>query len=168
VGSVALLGALAAIAVARASDSVQRVEVRVAAIGLLALVAALVLGWTPLIPVSIVVVGGGYAAQLAIDDAALDTSVPVVAAGLLVAAELAYWSLEERDRVQGDGGDRLRRVVFVAGLGLGALLVGSVLLALVDAVSTTGLAVDMLGSAAAAITLFAIVLATRGHDRARH
>jgi hypothetical protein len=142
--------------------------VRVAAISLLALVAALVLGWTPLIPVSIVVVGGAYAAQLAIDDAALDASVPVVAAGLLVAAELAYWSLEERDRVQGDGGDRLRRVVFVAGLGLGALVVAAALLALVDAVRTTGLAVDVVGAAAAAVALFAIVIAARGYDPTSH
>jgi hypothetical protein len=168
VGSVAVLGVLAAIPVARASGSLQRVEVRIAAIALLALVAALELGWTPLIPVSIVAIGAGYAAQLAIDDEGLDGGVPVVAAGLLVAAELAYWSLEERDRVQGDGGERLRHVVFVAALALGALIVAAALLALVAAVRTTGLAVDIVGAAAAAVALFAIVIAARGHRPTSH
>jgi hypothetical protein len=162
------LAALAALPVARASDSLQLVEIRLAAVGLGALVTALVLGWAPLIPVAIVIVGGDYAAQLAIDDAGLDSATPAFAAGLLVAAELAYWSLEERDGARGEEGAGLRHAAFVAGLGVATLLVASALLALVDAVRTKGLAIDLLGAGAAAAVLFAIVLAAREQGRAGH
>lgn len=141
---------------------------RLSVVGSVALVAAVVVGWPSLIPAAIVAVGGVYAAQLTIDDAGLDSASPVFAAGLLVTAELAYWSLEERERVRGDAGDGLRHAAFVAGLGVAALLVGSVLLALVDAVSTRGLAVDLLGAAAAAAALLTVVVVARGHGRERH
>ena len=157
------LGALAAVPVARASDSLQGVSFRVATVALVALVAALVLGWSALIPASIVGVGGVYAAQPAIHDARLDTAAPVFAAGLLVTAELAYWSLEERERVRGDAGAGLRHAAFVAVLGVTALLTASVLLALADALRAEGLAVDLLGAAAAAAALFAVALMAREH-----
>jgi len=128
---------------------------------------ALVLGWSSLIPVAIVLVAGDYAAQLAIDDAGLDSATPAFAGGLLVTAELAYWSLEERGDVRGEAGAGLRRAAFVAGLGVATIVVASVLLALVDAVRTRGLAVDLLGAVAAAAALFAIVVAARGQGRTR-
>jgi len=141
--------------------------VRIAAVALVALVAGVVLDWSPLIPASIVLVASLYGAQLAIDDAALDGSSPAYAAGLLVTAELAYWSLERREPVQGEPGEDFRHAAVVALLGVAALLVASVLLAFVDAVRTNGLAVDLLGAAAAAAALFAIVLAAPGHGRTR-
>jgi len=163
---VALLGALTAVPLARASDDVVELGARVAAIAVVALVAALVLEWTALVPTAIVLVGALYAAQLAIDDAALDTASPAYAAGLLVTAELAYWSLEERDYIQGEPGASLRHAAFVAALGVATLLVASLLLVLVDTVRTRGLAVDLVGAAAAA--LFAIVLVARGQGRTSH
>ena len=164
----ACLAALAAMPLGRASDDAIGLGVRVAAVALVTLVAALVLEWTPLIPVALVLVGGLYAAQLAIDDSALDTASPVFAAGLLVTAELAYWSLEERDHVRGEAGACLRHLALVAALGVATLLIASSLLVLVDAVRTTGLALDLLGAAAAAAVLFAIVLVARGPGRTDH
>ena len=139
--------------------------VRVAAVALVALIVALVLGWTPLVPAALVLVGGLYAAQLAIDDAALDGASPVFAAGLLVTAELAYWSLDEREGVLGEAGEGLRRVAFVALLGIAALLVAAALLVLVDSVRAEALALDVLGAVAAAVTLLAIVLVARRTQR---
>jgi hypothetical protein len=137
----------------------------VATVALVVLVAALVLGWAPLVPLAIATVGGLYAAELALDSAPLDTAAPVVAAGLLLAAELSYWSLEEGEQVPGDPGAGLRRASFVAVLGLGALLAGASLLALVDAVQAEGLALDVVGALAAASILVAVGLAARGHGR---
>lgn len=142
-------------------DALLEVGFRVAAVALLALVAALVLGWPSLVPAPIVLLGGLYGAQLAVDDAALDAAAPLVAAGLLVTAELAYWSLEEREGVRADPGEALRRLAFVAVLALGALLVAAVLLALVDAVRAGGLAVDLVGALSAATALIAAVLFAR-------
>lgn len=134
---------------------------RVAAVALVVLVAALVLGWSSLLPVSLVGLGGIYAAQLSVDDAALDGASPMVAAGLYLTAELGYWSLEERERLHAEPGQSLRRTGFVAALGLGTLLVASVLLVVVDAVRAGGLAVDVLGAAAAAGALLAVVVLAR-------
>ncbi len=134
---------------------------RVAIVALLALFAALVRGWAPLLPTALVLLGALYGAQLAIDDAQVDIAAPLVATGLVLVAELGYWSLEEREQVTGEPGDSLRRLAFVALLALGTLVVTASLLALVDAVRASGLTLDLLGAAAAAVALVAIVLAAR-------
>jgi hypothetical protein len=133
----------------------------VAAVAFLALVAALVLGWPSLVPVAVALAGGIYALELAIDDVPLDVAAPAVAVGLLLAAELAYWSLDERERAVGDPGQGLRRAAFVALLGVATLVVAGVLLALVDALRARGLALDVLGAIAAVAVLVAIVLPGR-------
>jgi hypothetical protein len=143
------------------SDEVFEVGLRVAAVALLTLLGAVVLGWAPLVPASLVLLGALYGGRLAYDDVPLDETVAVFAAGLIVIAELAYWSLEERERVRDVPGEALRRVAVVALLGVGALVVCSALLAFVDAVRARGLAVDLVGAAAAAAALVAVVLLAR-------
>ena len=123
--------------------------------------AAIVLGWSPLVPLAVALVGGTYAVELAIDDAPLDVSVPVIALSLLFAAELAYWSLDERCRAPGDAGQGLRRAALVALGGVAAVVVAGGLLVLVDAVRTRGLALDLLGALAAVAVLATLLLSSR-------
>ena len=123
--------------------------------------AAIVLGWSPLVPLAVALVGGTYAVELAIDDAPLDVSVPVIALSLLFAAELAYWSLDERHRAPGDVGQGLRRAALVALGGVAAVVVAGGLLVLVDAVRTRGLALDVLGALAAVAVLATLLLSSR-------
>jgi hypothetical protein len=120
-----------------------------------------VLGVQWAVPIPFVVVAGIYGAQLAVDDAPLDVVAPAFAAGLVMAVELAYWSLDTRDRVRGMAGDDLRRVAYVAALGVGALVASAVLLALADAIRARGLGVDVVGAVAAACALLAVVLFAR-------
>jgi hypothetical protein len=127
----------------------------------LALVAAIVLAWPSLVPVAVALVGGLYAAELAIADAPLDPATPVLAVALLLMAELAYWSLDERYRAPRDPGEGLRRVAFLALLGIVAALVAAVLLALVDEVRAHSLAFDVVGAIAAAAALLAVVVLAR-------
>ena len=136
-------------------------------VAFVALVVAVVLGWSPLVPVAVALVGGTYAIELAIDDAPLDVSVPVIALGLLLAAELAYWSLDERSRAPGDADQGLRRAALVALGGVVAVVVSGGLLVLVDAVRTRGLALDLLGALAAAAILAIVLVAARTQSRAR-
>jgi hypothetical protein len=142
------------------------IGLRVSAVALLMLLAALVLEWPPLVPASLVLLGGLYGVQLAVDDASLDSGAALVAAGALVTAELAFWSLDERERVKAEPGEGLRRLALTALYALGALVIAGMLLALVDRVAATGIAVDLAGAAAAAAVLVAIVLAARSRDRA--
>jgi hypothetical protein len=135
-------------------------------VAVVGLAAVLAVGAPALVPLPFLLVGGIYAAQLAVDDAPLDPAAPAFAAGLVVGVELAYWSLDERDGVKGGPGDDVRRAGYVAGLGVAALLVAAVVLALVDAVRARGLGVDVLGAAAAALALLAVVLFARGRGPA--
>jgi hypothetical protein len=127
----------------------------------LALVVALVLGWSGFVPASLGALGGFYGLQLAVDDAPVDLAAPLVAAGLVAVAELAYWSLEERERIEGEPGDAFRRLGYLAGLVLATFVVASLLLATVDAARTEGLAIDLLGAGAAVAVLLAIAFAGR-------
>jgi hypothetical protein len=152
---------LSVLALARGSDLVLHVGVRMTTIALVALVAALVNGWARLVPVSLALLGGAYALYLSVDDAPLDPAAPVFAAGALVCAELAYWSLEEREDIAAEAGEGLRRLGIVAGFGAATLLVTSGLLALADSLRTRGLVVDLLGATAAAAALLVVVLFAR-------
>ncbi len=142
--------AVASVPFARGDDSFQAVHIRLTGIAFLALVAALVRGWSPLVAPAVALAGGAYAVELAVDDAPLDSATPAVAVGLLLAAELSYWSLDERIRTQGDAGLGLRRAAIVALGGVAALVVTAALLALVDTVQARGFAVDLVGILAAA------------------
>jgi hypothetical protein len=164
---VAAGAAFAALPLVRADEELfVELGFRVAAVALLALVAAVVLGWAQLVPAALILLGGLYGAQLAVDDVPLDPATPLVAVLLFLIAELAYWALEEPPGAEPEPGERLRRVAVVAGVALGVVLVAAALLALVDAVRTGGLAVDLLGAAAAAATLIAISLFARRQSRA--
>ena len=145
----------------RGDDTFQQIDVRIAAVAFVALVAAIVQGWSWLVPAAIALVGGGYAIELALDDAPLDVAAPVVAVGLLLAAELAYWSLDERSHTIGDPGEGLRRAALVATGAAGALVVASALLALVDEVRGRGLALDLVGAVAAVAVVVTVIASAR-------
>ena len=165
-GSLLCLLAVAAVPLARGDATFQTAGARVAAVAFVALVAALVLGRPSLVPVAVALAGGVYALELAIDDAPLDVATPVVAVGLLLAAELAYWSLDERERAVAEPGEGLRRAAYAALLGVAALLVAGGLLALVDEVRARGLALDLVG-AVAVVAVFATVLLTARRELRR-
>ena len=153
--------ALAAFALVRGSDLVVRVGVRVTSVAVLVLIAALVLGWPRLVPLALVLLGCAYAVYLALDDPPLDVAAPALAAGLFVTAELAFWSLEERDAVRTERGEVLRRAAIVAVQGAVALVLGSALLAVTDLARTRGLVIDLLGTAAAATALLSLAALAR-------
>jgi hypothetical protein len=150
--------------IARGDETFQEFDVRVAAVAFVALVAALVQGWSWLVPAAVALAGGSYAVELATDDAPLDVASPVVAVGLVLAAELAYWSLDERSCVPGDPGQSLRRAALVALGALSALVVASALLALVDEVRGRGIALDLAGAAAVVAVVVTVLATTRNQS----
>jgi hypothetical protein len=158
---VASLVAVAAVPLARGDDVFQAIDVRVAAVAFVALVASLVRGWPVLVPVALTLVGGTYAAELAVDDASLDLSAPAIAVGLFLAAELGYWSLDERSRFVGDPGLGLRRAGLVAASALTILVASSGLLVVVDEVRARGLALDLAGALAAVGVIVLVVVLGR-------
>jgi hypothetical protein len=159
---VGCLLAVVTLPITRGDDVFQEAGARVGAVAFLALVAGIVLARPALVPLAAALAGGVYGVELAIADAPLDVAAPAVAAALLLCTELAYWSLEERTRWRGDAGDGLRRAAVVALLGVAALFVAALLLALVDAVRARGLALDLLGAIAAVTVLATVLVVARG------
>jgi hypothetical protein len=157
---------VAAVPLSRAeNDALLTAGWRLEAIALLALLVTVVHGWPSLLVASLGVLGGFYGLQLAVDDRAIDAALPLVAVGLLLTAELAYWSLEEREKVEGDPGDGLRRLAFVAALAVAAFVLSAFLLVLADVVQGGGLALDLAGTAAAAAVVLTVVLLARREAR---
>ena len=152
---------LSTVALVGADDLAIVVGVRLVALAFLSMVTAVVLGWSPLVSLSVGLVGAAYATHLALDDPSLDAKAALLGAGLLLTAELGYWSLEEREHVADEPGEAFRRLGLLIGLAFAALGAGAALLAVSDLARTGGLAVDLVGAAAAASALLVVVLVAR-------
>ena len=84
---------------------------------------------TAVVAVGIALLGAGYAAHLVLDDPPLDSRAALVAAGLLLAAELGCWSIELGREVTREPGRNLRRLVAELGVCTGGLALSALVLA---------------------------------------
>lgn len=117
------------------------------------------------VPAAIALLGAEYVAIVGFETDAIDTRAPLVAGALLAVAELGYWSLELRGPVVDEAGTYLRRIALLATLIVGVVGVGAVVLTLVEVVAAGGVAVDILGAAAALTALALLALAARRTHR---
>jgi hypothetical protein len=127
----------------------------------LALAVGVAFRFTPVVPLAVLALAGAYAALLGHEVDRIDPRAPLVAAALLAAAELAYWSTELRGAVADEPGTYLRRAALLAIWLLGVIAVGTVLLAVVETVEAEGIAVELVGAAAAVVALALVALAAR-------
>ncbi|MGH2702063.1 MAG: hypothetical protein ACRDJ2_09855 [Actinomycetota bacterium] len=139
---------------------------RALAIGAVCLLApALVLGWPQFVAPALVACAAEYAFFLFGRDG-IDPAAPLMAAGLVVAAELAYLSISVGDL-------SFERALLFRGVGrtlvLGAFagLAGALMLGLSGFRLGAGLAVDLLGAAAAVTTLVIVAALARRSDAGR-
>lgn len=116
--------------------------------GVALLVAGPVLRTSSLIPPALALVGAEYAAFLLLDRPELDLAAPLLAAALVLAAELAYAGLEP-PVVRAAAGQALLGAGRVAARAAGALAVGALVLAVASTEIRSGLALEVLGIAAA-------------------
>ncbi len=123
------------------------------------LAAGLVLRRPVVIPAAVCVLAAPYVAALGFEIDGLDTRAPLLAGLLFVTAELAYWSLELRGALADEPGTYLRRVALLAGLAVGAIAAGTVVLAVVEGVAARGTAVDIAGALAAVGAVALLMLA---------
>jgi hypothetical protein len=162
-GSVAVAAALAgwtAVSVAE-REPVAWAALGVGAFGLVLLGVGVAARVPAGITAGLAIVGGAYGATLVVESAPLDRQAPIAAAALVLAAELAWWSLELRARIAPEAGSYLRALAVVLTLALGAYGLGALLLAAVDVARTSGLAIEAAGAAGAAAALAVALLAGR-------
>ena len=146
-----------------AADRLPEIPAAIALGGGLLLGAALMGGWTALLPWSLVLLGAAYVASLELrpDAGAIDAAAPLVGAGLLAVAELAYWSIELRGPGREERRLLARRAAAVVGLALASLLLGAVVVTLTAVPLGGGVVWDAVGVAAAAAALTLILRLAR-------
>jgi hypothetical protein len=127
------------------------------------LLLAVALAWPlpSLLPWPLVLLAGLYAWKLG--GGSVDAWAPVYAGGLLAVAELAYWSLQLRGRAH--DAERLteRRVALIASLAFAAVAAGGFVLAATSVQIGSGVALDLVGVAAAVGALAVVAALARPH-----
>jgi hypothetical protein len=127
-----------------------------AALGLGLLVLGLVLRWPTTIPWSILLVGGGYLLS-GEGNSVVDGWAAVIGVLLLLAAELASWSIDHDARIVTERSLVLRRIATLSVLVAAALLVNFMLLATAGISASSGVLLAAVG-VAAAVAAVSVVL----------
>jgi hypothetical protein len=99
--------------------------------------------------------GGAYALALVVHGSSVNGAAPLVGAALLLCAELASWSFEQRFDIAAERGVLLRRVGALAALVVGGLLAGGLVLA-VSVTPTNGSILWTLLGAISAVGIVAL------------
>ena len=110
-------------------------------------------GLDELLAWSLTLLGIAYTVSLLLHGRGVDGAAPLVAAGLLVCAELAAWSLEERYPVAAETRVVVARLWALAGLVGAGLAASALVVALAAAPAGAGLAWTVLGAAAAVLVV---------------
>lgn len=119
--------------------------------------ASLVLAWQTGIPWALGFIALEYLASIFGRGSSIDVSSPLVAAAMLVVAELAYWTNDLRLRSRDERIIHIRRAVLIATLGLAAAAAGMVVLTIIRVVAVrAGLAVEGIGAMALVAALAVI------------
>ena len=119
-----------------------------AGLGTLLLLVSLVAGGRGL-GLSLFLAGGIYVAFVVHDEGHVDGTAPLVAVLLLLCAELAAWSVDERWQMRADEALVWRRGAAVGALALVSLVVSTVVVALSAAPASHGLPWTVAGALAA-------------------
>jgi hypothetical protein len=151
---------VAAYAVAHASE-VGGLVAAIGAVGGALLAVVLVRGAQDLLAWSLATLGAAYAVSLAVSGRAVDEAAPLVAVALLLCAELAAWSLDERWRIAAEPAVVRRRALALGGLAAAGLLAATLVIAVAAAPAGRGLAWTTLGAAAAVCAAGAGVAVSR-------
>jgi len=141
------------------ADSYRLVLGALALGALLLLAVGLAMPATSFLPWPLVVLAGMYAWTLGGGD--VDQWAPLYAGGLLLVAELAYWSTELRGRAQ--DAERLteRRIVLIVTLALLGVGASGLVLAATSVPIGSGVAVDLIGVGAAVAALAVVARLAR-------
>jgi hypothetical protein len=130
---------------------------------LFALCVGLLGRWSAAVAVGVAVLGAQHALRLATGPETLDSWTPLYAGGLLLVAELAWWSNEPRVTSWSEGGVGLRRAGTVLSTCAGAAVVSALVVLAAGAPLRGGLALELVGvlAAMAALGVVACVARTR-------
>lgn len=130
-----------------------------AALVLLAL--GLATRWRAPVGLGMTLLGAQYAVLFAAHGSSLDEGTPAYAAGFLLVAELAYWSLERRVPAWTEHGLLLRRLGHLVGVCFAAAAVAALVMVAAASGGGGGVALEALGAAAAVGAVAVVALLVR-------
>jgi hypothetical protein len=129
------------------------VAVLLGGVGALMFLFVLVRQVDELLPWSLALVGVAYTIAILARGSGVDEGAPLVGVALLLCAELATWSLDERRAIAAERAVVVARATALAVLAIAGLGVGALVLALAAAPVGGGLAWTALGAAAAVLVV---------------
>jgi hypothetical protein len=118
-------------------------------VGLLWLALGLAVRWGAAMALGVVFLGGEQALRLALGPGTVDPWTPVYAAGLLLTAELAWWSIEPRVPAWWDAEVLLRRLGTIVGVCAAGAIVAALIVLAAGAPLRGGLGLELVGVVAA-------------------
>jgi hypothetical protein len=147
-GALLVAAALAAATLLR-GEGHQPLLVAVGLLALALLLGGLALRWSAALAVGVALLGAQQAVRLALGPDSLDSWTPLFAGGLLLVAELAWWSLEPRVPAWSQPGLAARRVGTVLLACAGACVVSAVVLVAAGVPLSGGFGLELAGVVAA-------------------
>jgi hypothetical protein len=111
--------------------------------------------------VGIASLGAEQAVRLTAGPSKVDPWTPVYAAGFLLAAELAWWSIEPRVPARADVEVLIRRVMAIAACCVGGALLAAVVVLAAGAPLHGGVALELVGAAAAVAAILVVAAVAR-------
>ena len=133
----------------------------VGGIGGAMLVWVLVRSFEELLPWALLCLGGAYAIGIIVRGDALDGAAPLVGAGMLLCAELAAWSIDERHRIAAERAVVAGRAGAVGALLVASLVCGALVVSLAALPGGGGFGWTLLGAAAAVLAVSVAVRLAR-------
>jgi hypothetical protein len=130
-------------------------------LGVLLVAVAVLRPAAALVPWGLAFLGGAYALALVVSDRDLDVGAGFVAAGLLLAGELALWSVEARDWPEEDSAAARARLAGTLIVALAAATLGTLLVAAGAAVPADLGLVQVAGALGAVGALLTLALLAR-------
>jgi hypothetical protein len=128
---------------------------------LVTLALAIVMRWPSLVAWTILAAGVGYLAGRHGNDV-VDGWATVIGVLLLLAAELAFWSIDHNARIRSERSLSIRRIVTLAALCGAALFVNFLLLATAAVSASSGVILAAVGVAAAVAAVSMVLRLARG------
>ncbi|HYX88636.1 MAG TPA: hypothetical protein VE753_04655 [Gaiellaceae bacterium] len=125
----------------------------------------LVVRWSAALAFGIALLGTEQAVRLATGPNHVDPWTPVYAAGFLLAAELAWWSIEPRVQAWAQYEATLSRLGAVAGACVGGGVLAALVVLAAGAPLRGGLALELVGVVAATAALAVVAVVARSHVR---
>jgi hypothetical protein len=122
-------------------------------LGLLVVAYALARAQVAAVAPALSLQGVAYTLALLVHGRSIDQGAPLVAAALLLAGELASWSIAERDAISAERSVWISRGIGVAVLTLAGLAVSTLVVALAAGPAGGGLGWTTLGAAAAVVAI---------------